>query len=93
MVEEPVVVGVGGDVGPLVGVGAQVEDLRDAQIGERLGPNSQGAWAALLFEHQLPVVIPQRGEIAVVGTYTEIVTDELPEWNHDSGLLTWLANL
>src|SRR6478752_10189512 len=27
---------------------------------------------------------------ALEATYTEIVTDELPEWNHDSGLLTWL---
>lgn len=30
---------------------------------------------------------------ALEATYTEIVTDELPEWNHDSGLLTWLASL
>jgi integrase/recombinase XerD len=30
---------------------------------------------------------------ALEATYTEIVTDELPEWNHDTGLLTWLASL
>lgn len=30
---------------------------------------------------------------ALEATYTEIVTDELPEWNHDPGLLTWLASL
>jgi integrase/recombinase XerD len=30
---------------------------------------------------------------ALEATYTEIVTDELPEWNHDTVLLTWLANL
>ena len=30
---------------------------------------------------------------ALEATYTEIVTDELPEWNNDSGLLTWLASL
>jgi site-specific recombinase XerD len=30
---------------------------------------------------------------ALEATYTEIVTDELPEWNHDTELLTWLASL
>ncbi len=30
---------------------------------------------------------------ALEATYTEIVTDDLPEWNHDTGLLTWLASL
>jgi len=30
---------------------------------------------------------------ALEATYTEIVTDELPEWNHDTGLLKWLASL
>jgi integrase/recombinase XerD len=30
---------------------------------------------------------------ALEAAYTEIVTDELPEWNHDSELLTWLASL
>ena len=30
---------------------------------------------------------------ALEATYTEIVTDELPEWNHDTVLLTWLASL
>ncbi|SOJ57622.1 Tyrosine recombinase XerD [Mycobacterium simulans] len=28
---------------------------------------------------------------ALEATYTEIVTDELPEWNHDTALLTWLG--
>ena len=44
-VHHPVVVGVRRDVGPFVRVGAQVEDLRDAQLGERLGPDLQGARA------------------------------------------------
>jgi site-specific recombinase XerD len=30
---------------------------------------------------------------ALEATYTEIVTDDLAEWNHDTGLLTWLASL
>jgi site-specific recombinase XerD len=30
---------------------------------------------------------------ALEATYTEIVTDDLPEWNQDPGLLNWLASL
>ena len=30
---------------------------------------------------------------ALEAAYTEIVTDDLPEWNHDHGLLNWLASL
>ena len=30
---------------------------------------------------------------ALEATYTEIVTDDLPEWNQNPGLLNWLANL
>lgn len=30
---------------------------------------------------------------ALEAAYTDIVTDDLPEWNHDPGLLTWLTNL
>ncbi|MGH3277064.1 MAG: tyrosine-type recombinase/integrase [Streptosporangiaceae bacterium] len=30
---------------------------------------------------------------ALEAAYTEIVTDDLPEWNHDHGLLSWLASL
>lgn len=30
---------------------------------------------------------------ALEAAYTNIVTDDLPEWNHDPGLLTWLASL
>ena len=30
---------------------------------------------------------------ALEAAYTEIVTDELPEWNQDPGLLNWLASL
>ncbi len=30
---------------------------------------------------------------ALEATYTDIVTDALPEWNHDTELLTWLGNL
>jgi len=30
---------------------------------------------------------------ALEAAYTDIVTDNLPEWNQDPGLLNWLANL
>ena len=30
---------------------------------------------------------------ALEAAYTDIVTNDLPEWNQDPGLLTWLAKL
>ena len=30
---------------------------------------------------------------ALEAAYADIVTDDLPEWNQDAGLLNWLANL
>src|SRR5215831_2610004 len=51
--EQPVPVRVGGEVGALVGVGAQVEDLRDAELGVGLGPNLQRSRRALLEEDEL----------------------------------------
>jgi integrase len=30
---------------------------------------------------------------ALEAAYTDIVTDDLPEWNQDPGLLDWLTNL
>lgn len=30
---------------------------------------------------------------ALEAGYAEIVTDDLPEWNQDPGLLNWLAKL
>ncbi len=30
---------------------------------------------------------------ALEAVYTDIVTDELPEWNHDTELLNWLNSL
>src|SRR3954452_20742308 len=43
VVEEPVPAGVRRGVGPFEGVGPEVEDLRQAQRGERFGPDPQGA--------------------------------------------------
>lgn len=30
---------------------------------------------------------------ALEASHTDIITDDLPDWNHDPGLLTWLTNL
>src|ERR1700742_1931261 len=49
--DEPVVVGVGRDVGVFVRVGAQVEQLGHPQWGERLGPDAQRALAPLFGEY------------------------------------------
>ena len=67
VVEEPVVVGVRGHVGALERVGAQVEQLRDAQRHERLRPDPQRPLRPLLHEDDLPVVEPEREHVAVVG--------------------------
>src|SRR5262249_3699719 len=64
--DQPVVVGVRRDVGALVGVGAEVEELRDAQGRERLGPDAHGALDALLLEDGLPLPVAQRHQGAVV---------------------------
>ena len=50
----------------LVRLRPQVEDLRRAQAGRGLGPNAQRALHALLLEHDLPVLITQGDEIAIV---------------------------
>src|SRR5262245_4106097 len=59
VVHHPIPVGVRGDFGPLVGVGAQVEELREAERYERLLPDAQSASRALLHEHEFPVVVAQ----------------------------------
>ena len=66
VVEQPVVVGVRGDVRPLVGVRPQVEHLRHPERGERLGPDLQRPPDPLFHEHQLPIVEPQAGDLLVV---------------------------
>src|SRR5262244_2616898 len=52
---EPVVIRVRGNIGPLVGVGAQIEHLRKAQLGEGFGPNAHGAGCPLFLEYHFPV--------------------------------------
>src|SRR5258705_13744453 len=51
----------------LVRIGTQVEQLRRTQLGEGLEPNLQRALAALLHEHDLPVLRPDAQYVTVVG--------------------------
>ena len=59
-------------VGRLEGVGAQVEDLRQTQRHERLLPDVE-AVRALLGEDDLPLVVAQRHQRAVVVEVEELV--------------------
>src|SRR5208337_3130208 len=77
MVERPVVVGVRRDVGPLVRVDTEVEDFWHAQRGERLAPDPQCSWGALLEEHELPVVVPQRHDLGVIVAVNERIAGAL----------------
>lgn len=63
---EEVVEGVRRNVGALIGIGPQVEEFRDPQLGEWLGPDPQGAQCTLLLEHELPVFIAQSDEVAIM---------------------------
>jgi hypothetical protein len=65
-VDRPVPVSVRGDLGPLVGIHAEIEDQRKPPEGERLSPNVQCAGRLLLGEHDLPVAVPQRDDLAVI---------------------------
>src|SRR5215813_13761278 len=73
VVHHPIPVGVRGDFGPLVGVGAQVEKLRETEGNERLLPDAQGASRALLHEHEFPVVVAQSSQVPVVGEIKELL--------------------
>ena len=66
MIEQPVVVGVRGDVRPFVRIGTEVEDLGDPQVGEWVRPDEHRSLGALLHERQLPVVVAQPGQLLVV---------------------------
>src|SRR5262245_56013022 len=70
---DPVPVGVRGDVGALVGIGAEVEELREPQRRERLRPHLQRPLAALLDEDELPVLVPQADHVAVVVEVEELL--------------------
>src|SRR6185503_10528204 len=63
---DPIVIGVRGDVRPLIGISTEIEDLWKAQIGKGIGPEQQLSAGPLLHEHELPVVIPQSDQLLIV---------------------------
>ena len=69
---EPVVIRVRGNIGPLVGVGAQIEHLREAQLGKGFGPNAHGSGCPLFFENHFPVLVAHRDDIAVIVEIDEL---------------------
>ena len=73
----PVPEGVGGDVRSLERILHEVEDLLQAQRGERLGPDAHRAVRALLGEDVLVVALPHADEQAVVVGVEEIVAGAL----------------
>jgi hypothetical protein len=66
MVNQPVVIGVRGDVRPLVWVHTEVEHQWYPQIGERVRPDQQGSGSPLLHEDKFPIVVAQSGQLLVV---------------------------
>lgn len=66
VVEQPIVVGVRGNIRAFIRIGPEVEDLRYPQVGERIGPNEHRSRGSLLHERQLPVIVAQPGQLLVV---------------------------
>jgi hypothetical protein len=66
VLDAPVVVVSGVALGPLEGVGPQVHELREAQRHRRVLPHVE-TYGALLQEQELPLLIAQGGELAVIG--------------------------
>ena len=77
MVDVPVPIGVRSDGGLFVRVGAQVVEPGNPGLHEGFPPQGQGARSALLGEHDLPVVVAQAGQIAIVGEVEELLARAL----------------
>ena len=68
----PVVPGVGRNLGPLIGIHAQIEHRGRAQTGERVAPDRQGALCSLFAEIHLPVRHPRGHELPVIVEIEEV---------------------
>lgn len=75
VVKHPIPIAIGGDIGELIGIGSQVKQFRHPQYDKGFGPDLAGAFASLLHEHYLPVVVAQRHQVAII---TEV--KELDPW-------------
>src|SRR5262245_61846069 len=77
VVHHPVPVGIGGDVGAFEGICPEVEELGNAKLRERLGPNSQRPGRSLFHEYDLPVFESQRDYVTVVVEVEKLVARRL----------------
>jgi hypothetical protein len=72
VLDSPVVVLIRDDVGALVGIHAQVEELRNAQALEGFVPDGEASGRLHLAEHGLPVPVPVGDQHAVVVEVGEV---------------------
>src|SRR5262249_45009487 len=63
---QPVIICIGSDIGALIGIGAEIEEFWNAQLGEGLRPDAHRSVDALLFKYDLPVLDSRRYEISVI---------------------------
>ena len=77
VIEQPVVVGVRGDVGALVRIEPEIEDQRHAQVVKGSAQTRKRSRGPLLHEDELPVVVAQSRQIAVVGEVEELLARAL----------------
>ena len=73
VLDPPIVVLVGDDIGPLVGVHAQVEELRNAQAGKWLVPDLEATRIGHLAEDALPILVPEGDQHAVIIVVRKVV--------------------
>ena len=73
VVEQPVVITVGRDVGALVRIEPEIENHRHPQVGEGLGPHLECSRHPLLGEDKFPIVVAQTCQIAVIGEIEELL--------------------
>ena len=77
MIEIPVPVGIRSDGRLFVRIGTQVVEPRNPRLYERFTPDSQSTLFPLLGEHDLPVVVAQSGQIAIVGEIEKLLARTL----------------
>ena len=70
--EPPVLISAGGEIGDFEGIGAQIKQLGEAQRHQRVLPHGE-ADGPLLQEQELPAVVTNGGEIAVVRPVEELL--------------------
>ncbi len=77
MIEIPVPVGIRRDSRLFIRIGAQVVEPRNPCFHERFTPDGQRTLFPLLGEHDLPVVVAQSGQIAIIGEIEKLLARTL----------------